>query len=99
MLKWFRDSTSVGAAITVLTVGGLTVGPIAGQQTPAYRAPRLIGTQNPNLNGIWEVLNTANWDLEAHGPGPSAFPALLGTIGAEPPGQSVIEGGKIPYQP
>ena len=68
-------------------------------QQPAYRAPRLPGTQIPDLNGIWQAVNTANWDLEPHAAGPSAFPALLGTIGAEPAGQGVVEGGAIPYQP
>jgi len=68
-------------------------------QQPAYRAPRLPGTQIPDLNGIWQAVNSANWDLEPHAAGPSAFPALLGTIGAEPAGQGVVEGGAIPYQP
>ena len=70
-----------------------------GQQAPAYRAPRLAGTQNPDLNGIWEVLNSANWDLEPHAAGPSPFPAILGAYGAEPAGQGVVVEGKIPYQP
>src|SRR5881409_3917367 len=69
------------------------------QQRPAYRAPRLPGTQIPDLNGIWQAVNSANWDLEPHAAGPSAFPALLGTIGAQPAGQGVVEGGAIPYQP
>src|SRR5213594_1970569 len=68
------------------------------QQRPAYRAPRFPGTQTPDLNGIWQAVNSANWDLEPHAAGPSPFPALLGAIGAEPAGQGVVEGGKIPYQ-
>lgn len=71
----------------------------AAQDLPAYRAPRLAGTQNPDFNGIWQVLNSANWDLQPHAAGPAAFPALLGAIGAEPAGQGVVEGGRIPYQP
>jgi hypothetical protein len=69
------------------------------QQPPPYRAPRLPGTQIPDLNGIWQAMNSANWDLEPHAAGPSPFPRLLGAIGAEPAGQGVVEGGKIPYQP
>src|SRR5262245_66346011 len=60
-------------------------------QQPAYRAPRLPGTQIPDLNGVWQAMNSANWDLEPHAAGPSPFPALLGAIGAEPAGQGVIE--------
>jgi hypothetical protein len=52
----------------------------------------------PNLNGIWQVMNTANWDLEAHGSAPGAV-SSLGAIGAIPPGESVVEGGVIPYLP
>jgi hypothetical protein len=40
----------------------LGVVPLAGQ---AYRAPRGPGGK-PDLNGIWQALNEANWDLEAH---------------------------------
>jgi hypothetical protein len=68
------------------------------QSLPAYRAPRFPGTQNPDLNGVWQAVNSANWDLEPHAAGPSPFPALLGAIGAEPAGLGVVEGGKIPYQ-
>lgn len=25
------------------------------------------GASHPNLNGIWQALNEANWDLEGHG--------------------------------
>ena len=69
------------------------------QQPPPYRAPRFPGTQNPDLNGIWQAVNSANWDVEPHAAGPSPFPELLGAIGAEPAGQGVVEGGRIPYQP
>ena len=37
---------------------------VAGSTALAADAPRLGG--KPNLNGIWQALNTANWNLEAH---------------------------------
>lgn len=53
---------------------------------------------HPNLNGIWEVMNTADWDLEPHDAQEApAAPEVLGALGAEPPGQGVVEGGAIPY--
>src|SRR2546429_1583716 len=69
-------------------------------QTPPqpYRAPRFIGTQNPDLSGIWQTHNSANWDVEPHAAGPAPFPALTGAIGATPAGLGVVEGGKIHYQ-
>jgi hypothetical protein len=68
-----------------------------GQFQP-YSAPRTPDGR-PNLNGVWQALTTAYWDLEAHGAGPGAYPQLLGAWGAQPGGQSIIEGGVIPYRP
>jgi hypothetical protein len=52
----------------------------------------------PDLNGIWQVVNTADWDLLPHEAGPSPVLAL-GAAGAEPPGLGVVEGDEIPYLP
>src|SRR5690242_9982921 len=58
----------------------------------------LTFAQTPDLSGIWQAMNTANWDLQAHAA--SAGPiSSLGAIGGIPPGESVIEGGTIPYLP
>jgi hypothetical protein len=67
-------------------------------QTQGQQPQRIDG--RPNLNGIWQSLSTANWNLEDHSA--EAFPLeffRLGAIGAIPAGQSVIEGGTIPYRP
>ena len=64
----------------------------------SYRPPRLAGTEIPDLNGIWQALNTAYWDVRPHAAAPSAFPEILGAIGAVPAGHGVIEGSEIPYQ-
>jgi hypothetical protein len=42
-------------------------------------------------------VNTANWDLQDH-PAQAGLPPM-GAIGAIPPGQGVVEGSEIPYQP
>src|ERR1700752_2015576 len=42
----------------------------------------------PNLQGIWQVLNTASWDIQDHA-------ARLGV----PAGRRVVEGDCNPYQP
>jgi hypothetical protein len=80
-------------------------------QTAAYRAPRVDGGK-PDLNGIWQVLSEANYDLEAHnarpamalregpyGPVPVKAVLALGAAGAVPPSLGVVEGGEIPYKP
>jgi hypothetical protein len=101
---------ALAASLGALFATALT--PLSGQTPAAYRAPRLPDGK-PDLNGIWQVLNEANYDLEAHvarpalavRPGPygvvPAAPVLaLGAVGAVPPGLGVVEGGgSIPYLP
>ena len=70
---------------------------MAGAQTPAYKAPRTADGQ-PNLNGIWQALNEAYWDIEGHGAAPGPVLAL-GASGAVAPGFGIVEGGPIPYRP
>ena len=55
--------------------------------TAAAQTPRLQDGK-PNLNGYWQTLNTANYDIQDHA-------ARKG----EPGGQGVVEGNEIPYQP
>ena len=93
-----RSVLLVIVATAVMGVLAMAVEPAAAQDA-SYRAPRLVGTDNPDLNGIWQALNTAHWDIRPHAAGSSAFPELLGAIGAVPAGQGVIEGNEIPYQP
>ena len=61
-------------------------------QTPGYRAPRAPDGK-PNLNGIWQAINTANWDIEAHSAAPESGAASSGAAGAVPAGLGVVEGG------
>ena len=52
----------------------------------------------PDLSGIWQALNSANWNLEPHAASQGAV-ETLGAIGAVAPGLGVVEGGQIPYLP
>jgi len=69
----------------------------AAGQTSTYKAPRSADGK-PNLNGIWQALNEASWDVEGHAAAPGIVTAL-GAAAAVPPGMGVVEGGPIPYQP
>jgi len=94
MRNWFGGSIIARvAAAGVLTLAATS----AAGQAPAYRAPRTADSK-PDLNGIWQALNSANWDLQGHaaamGPAPS-----LGAVFAKPPGLGVVEGDEIPYLP
>jgi hypothetical protein len=104
MGRFSRQLKTISAVVAMIVMG---VVPLAGQ---AYRAPRGPDGK-PVLNGIWQALNEANYDIEAHlarpamalRPGPyglvPAAPTLaLGAVGAVPPGLGVVEGGEIPYK-
>jgi hypothetical protein len=69
---------------------------VASGQT-IYKAPRTADGK-PNLSGIWQVMNTANWDIQGHAAAGGAR-SELGAIGAIPPGQGVVEGDELPYLP
>jgi hypothetical protein len=93
----FKAWILIGAAL----VAGLMVSRVSSKaQAPAaqaYRAPRTPDGK-PNLNGIWQALNEANWDLEPH----AAAQGTVLALGAQfsiPPGIGVVEGGSIPYKP
>ncbi len=52
----------------------------------------------PDLNGIWQTMGSANWNLEPHPA--SAGPIVeAGALLAIPGGLGVVEGGRIPYKP
>src|SRR5580704_600501 len=70
--------------------------PVSGQGA-TYRAPRTADGK-PSLNGIWQALNEANWDIESHSAGPSRVLAL-GAEDAIVPGLGIVEGGPLPYLP
>jgi hypothetical protein len=91
------------AAIAAMWFATRLQDPAAAQATapgefPPYTAQRTAGGK-PDLNGIWQSVTTANWDLEAHSAAPGPYTELVGAWGAQPGGQSVVEGGVIPYRP
>jgi hypothetical protein len=93
----------LGAAVTLTAQqparqGGAAVRSSGRGAAPAALSDRIAG--HPNLNGIWQAINTANWNLEDHSASATAF-WQLGAMFAIPAGRSVIvdNNGKIPYTP
>jgi hypothetical protein len=97
-----------GAAVVFLGVGGQTS---QAQQGGATAIPR-TASGKPDLNGLWQALNTANYDIQAHTarpalamrPGPVVpLPAkeviALGAVGSVPAGVGVVVGDELPYLP
>ena len=85
----------IGVAAAIVL--GLVAAAPAAVDAQQARPDRIAG--KPNFNGIWRALNSANWNLEAHSASALDEFWRLGAIAAIPAGQSVVEGGKIPYLP
>jgi hypothetical protein len=81
-----RKSKSALLAVVLLSFG-----------TAVADVPRLAG--KPNMNGIWQAMNSANWNLEAHSAQKIPSQWSAGALFAIPAGQSVVVEGKIPYLP
>jgi hypothetical protein len=84
------------ALLCILAVAMSGIGPAALAQQ-RERPARIAG--KPNLNGIWQAINTAHWNLEDHSAAGLSEFWQLGAIAAIPAGQSVVVGGEIPYLP
>ena len=67
---------------------------------------------NPDMNGIWQALGNAHWDIEPHTarpalamqpgpvvPVPASEVLAFGAVGSVPSGYGVVVGGRIPYLP
>jgi hypothetical protein len=104
-------SVMIAACVVAPSMSALAQNTSA-RNRPAYKAPRLQGDTRPDLNGIWQALNTANWDLEPHSaraalqmvpgqfvPVPAPEVVKLGAVGSVPAGLGVVEGNEIPYTP
>src|SRR5688572_31366547 len=109
-MRWVSVvQASVVAGVAAATFALVSGPPVTGQARTS-NIPRING--RPDLNGIWQAINTANWDIQAHSakpalamrPGPVVpLPAreviALGAVGAVPSGLGVVEGNDLPYTP
>ncbi|MCY4661373.1 MAG: hypothetical protein OXF93_16435 [Acidobacteria bacterium] len=100
----------VVAAALAVSVAGIAAPLYA--QSADFEPPRL-SNGNPDLNGIWQALGSAHYDIEPHtarhamalregpqGPLPAAEVVHLGAVGAVPGSMGIIVGGgRIPYTP
>jgi hypothetical protein len=97
MQTWLRGAViAIVAAAAALALAQMMRQPVEGQ-TPDVSILRTPDGK-PDLNGIWQSIGTANWNLQDHQA--RSGPVLeLGAAMAVPAGQGVVEGNEIPYQP
>jgi hypothetical protein len=90
-------STRLSLAALVLAAAATACQPAA-EAPSAPAAPEMprLGDR-PDFNGVWQAIGTAHWNLEDHSAMGLAEFWGLGAIAAVPAGQSVVEGGTIPY--
>jgi hypothetical protein len=89
--------SAIAAAISLNATTGQAQQPARRAPLAPYRAPR-AADGHADLNGIWQAVNTANWDLQDH-PARKGPVTALGASFSIPAGLGVVEGNEIPYQP
>ena len=89
------------ASIAVIAASIVCVACTDAQDQPeeADSTPEVSAAGPPDLNGVWQAMGTAHWNLEAHSAEALSEFWQLGAIAAIPAGQSYVVEGEIPYLP
>lgn len=98
-------------SFTLAVLGVFLALPVASLHAQRAQVPRTPAGK-PDLNGIWQAMTTANYDIEPHDakpamamragpvvPVPAKEVLALGAVGAVPAGLGIVVGGEIPYLP
>ena len=94
-----RAATGLSTALAICSaLAAAWLVPSEAQQTKVNNPAKIAG--HPNMNGVWQAITSAYWNLEDHSASGLSQFWQLGAIAAIPAGQTVIDGdGKIPYLP
>ncbi len=87
MTNFGRLLIAAAGAILTLSASDMAAARQAAAPRSSASSPRTADGK-PDMNGVWQVLNTASWNILDH----------VGDLGV-PPGQGVVEENEIPYLP
>ena len=85
-MKMWKYAAAVAAA-AIFAVAPMPAAAQATTGTAAVALPRMSDGK-PDLEGIWQAISTADWNIQDHSGG-------LGV----PAGRGIVEGDEIPYRP
>jgi hypothetical protein len=88
----------VAAGLAPMVASTSAQAPAVGQFAPGFTVPRTADGK-PDVNGLWQALNSANWDIQDHPATSGLNPGGIGVYGAQPAGLGIVEFNEIPYQP
>ncbi len=88
-MKVINVATALAGGLLLTLLG------CAPAEPPAQAAPETAA--KPDLNGLWQAVGTAHWNLEGGHAIKGPATVVLGAYGGIPAGRSYVEGGEIPY--
>jgi hypothetical protein len=92
-----RTRAMTFGVVAALAAAMMVAATMTTAQSPAAGTRRMPDGK-PNLNGIWQANNAANWDILTHKARQGPVIAL-GAAFSVPGGIGVVEGNEIPYKP
>jgi len=98
MKIWSSHKSVVLAGLTAAVAAGILVSAALPRAQSPVNAIRRLPDGKPDLNGIWQTNNTANWDILTHAARQGPMTAL-GAAFSVPGGVGVVDGNDIPYKP
>ena len=64
----------------------------------AFEQPQINLKGPPDLNGVWQAMGSAHWNLEGQNALKGPATDVLGALGGIPAGINYVDGGLIPYR-